>query len=143
MRKFIATFVFLVGLLPLALKAEEKMTPEKKEIAIFSMGCFWCGESEFRDHETGKPLPGILSLRVGYAGGTNPNPTYESHKGYKESVKIEFDPTIISYNNLLDMISREEQNHAAGCAEIGVTPGAGPRARRAQGGGRLHRGFGC
>ena len=79
------------------------MTQGKKEVAIFAMGCFWCGESEFRDHATGKPLPGILSLRVGYAGGIHPNPTYESHEGYKEAVKVEFDPNIISYQKLLDI----------------------------------------
>lgn len=85
------------------LKAEEKMNPEKKEVAIFAMGCFWCGESEFRNHTSHEPLHGISSLRVGYAGGTHPNPTYESHEGYKEAVKIEFDPAIISYDQLLDI----------------------------------------
>lgn len=103
MRKFISLFVLATGFFILTLKAEETMTPQKKEVAIFAMGCFWCGESEFRDPTTGKPLPGILSLRVGYAGGTHPNPTYENHKGYKEAVKIEFDPTLISYQNLLDI----------------------------------------
>lgn len=79
------------------------MNPDKKEVAIFAMGCFWCGESEFRDHASGKLLPGIISLRVGYAGGTRPNPTYENHEGYKEAVKVEFDPTVISYEKLLDI----------------------------------------
>ena len=73
------------------------------EEAIFSMGCFWCGESAFRDHKTGKPLPGILSIRVGYAGGVTSNPTYENHKGYKEAVKIIFDPSEITYDQLLDI----------------------------------------
>lgn len=71
------------------------------EEAIFAMGCFWCGESEFRDHETNKLLPGIIKLRVGYAGGTKPNPTYESHEGYKEAVKIIYDADLISYEKLL------------------------------------------
>src|SRR5438045_1054310 len=71
--------------------------------AIFAMGCFWCGESEFRDHATGQPLSGITSIRVGYAGGTAPNPTYENHAGYKEAVKVEFDPKIVSYEKLLDI----------------------------------------
>lgn len=71
------------------------------EEAIFAMGCFWCAESEFRDHESNKLLPGITALRVGYAGGTNPNPTYESHEGYKEAVKITYDPDVISYDKLL------------------------------------------
>jgi peptide-methionine (S)-S-oxide reductase len=71
--------------------------------AIFAMGCFWCGESEFRDHETNKPLKGIISIRVGYAGGTKPNPTYHSHEGYKEALKITYDPSVISYDQLLDI----------------------------------------
>ena len=79
------------------------MILEKKESAIFAMGCFWCGESEFRDHTSGLLLPGILSLRVGYAGGTHSNPTYEHHEGYKEAVKVEFDFPIISYQKLLDI----------------------------------------
>lgn len=71
--------------------------------AIFAMGCFWCGESEFRDHQTSELLPGIHSLRVGYAGGITANPTYENHEGYKEAIKVVFDPSIISYEQLLDI----------------------------------------
>jgi peptide-methionine (S)-S-oxide reductase len=73
------------------------------EEAIFAMGCFWSAESTFRNHDTNQPLPGIQSLRVGYAGGTVPNPTYENHSGYKEALKIEFDPEKISYAKLLDI----------------------------------------
>jgi methionine-S-sulfoxide reductase len=92
-----------MGFFTATVNAEKKMNPEKKEVAIFAMGCFWCGESEFRDHTTGTLLPGIISLRVGYGGGTHPNPTYENHEGYKEAVKVEFDPTVISYEKLLDI----------------------------------------
>ncbi|MBS0289541.1 MAG: peptide-methionine (S)-S-oxide reductase MsrA [Proteobacteria bacterium] len=71
--------------------------------AVFAMGCFWCGESEFRDHNNNNLLPGILTLRVGYAGGITPNPHYEDHEGYKEAVKVIFDPAVISYDKLLDI----------------------------------------
>lgn len=74
-----------------------------KEEALFAMGCFWCGEAAFRDHKTNKFIPGILDLKVGYAGGTIPNPRYESHEGYKEAVKITYDPKILSYDKLLDI----------------------------------------
>lgn len=84
--------------------AKEKNMNIKKEIAVFSMGCFWCGESEFRDHATNELLPGILSISVGYAGGTMPDPTYQNHSGYKESVRIVFDSTQISYEKLLDIM---------------------------------------
>ena len=103
MRALFAFLAIVTGLFTFTLRAEEIMTPEKKEVAIFTMGCFWCGESEFRNPDSGKPLPGILSLQVGYAGGTKSNPTYESHQGYKEAVKIEFNPSIISYEKLLDI----------------------------------------
>lgn len=86
---------------------ESKMTPTSKssttQEAIFAMGCFWCGESEFRDHETNDFIPGVIDLKVGYAGGTVPNPTYENHKGYKEAVKVTYDPTVITYEKLLDI----------------------------------------
>src|SRR3984957_7997914 len=72
-----------------------------RETALFAMGCFWCGEAAFRDHETGELLPGILAVRVGYAGGTAEHPTYEQHEGYKEAVKSEFYPARISYDKLL------------------------------------------
>lgn len=100
-------FGLLIGLLTTQnITVEGKMeasSTQKIETAIFAMGCFWCGESEFRDHKTNEPLPGIVSLRVGYAGGTTPNPTYESHDGYKEAVKIVYDPAVISYEKLLDI----------------------------------------
>ena len=83
--------------------ASEAHMTQGTDVAIFSMGCFWCGESEFRDHETGDFIQGIKNIRVGYAGGTAPNPTYESHEGYKEAVKVEFDPNLISYDQLLDI----------------------------------------
>lgn len=102
--------LFLLSLLGLLginnLFSEDKMSAHsntKTEEAVFAMGCFWCGESEFRDHKTGEPYPGILSLRVGYVGGTLLNPTYHNHEGYKEGVKIVYDPSIISFDKLSDI----------------------------------------
>lgn len=94
MNKFIYFFAVTISLVfPNANAAE----------AIFAMGCFWCAESEFRNHETNEMLPGISSLRVGYAGGEIDNPTYENHPGYKEAIKIVFDLEIISYADLLNI----------------------------------------
>lgn len=78
------------------------MSPDNA-IAIFGMGCFWCAESAFRNPETHALLPGIISLRVGYAGGSEPNPTYEHHLGYKEVIKLVYSPDEISYEALLDI----------------------------------------
>lgn len=99
-------FVIATLLTPLYGKKErrvEKDMTHKNETAVFAMGCFWCGESEFRDHETFEPLKGIISVTSGYAGGTAANPTYENHPGYKEVVEVVFDPTQISYGDLLDI----------------------------------------
>jgi peptide-methionine (S)-S-oxide reductase len=66
----------------------------RAETAIFAGGCFWCVESDM------DRVKGVTSTVSGYAGGTNPNPTYKSHDGYTEAVKIEFDPKLISYEAL-------------------------------------------
>src|SRR3989344_3908125 len=72
---------------------------DQAEIAVFGGGCFWCTEAVFGE------LKGVKSVMPGYAGGTSPNPTYESvcggKTGHAEVIKIEFDPEIISYEDLL------------------------------------------
>lgn len=72
-----------------------------KEIATFGNGCFWCTEAVF------KRLKGVLSVKPGYSGGTVENPNYdqvcEGTTGHAESIQIEFDPSIISYETLLDV----------------------------------------
>jgi peptide-methionine (S)-S-oxide reductase len=78
-------------------------THSETEEAIFAMGCFWCGASAFSDYETNEKLPGIISIRTGYTGGDMPAPTYENHKTHKEAVQIIYDPSIISYEKLLDI----------------------------------------
>ena len=64
-------------------------------------GCFWGIEENFRTK------PGIISTEVGYAGGKNQNVSYEEvckgNTGHAETVKIEFDEKIISYEKILDL----------------------------------------
>lgn len=70
--------------------------------AYFAMGCFWCAEAAFRDKD-GNLLTGITDLKVGYAGGTKPNPTYESHEGYREAVKVSYNPKLMPYDKLISI----------------------------------------
>lgn len=69
------------------------------ERAIFAGGCFWCMIQPF------DRLPGIYSVFSGYTGGEVENPTYQAVKGqttgHTEAVEIIFDPTQISYEELL------------------------------------------
>ncbi|MCX6781333.1 MAG: peptide-methionine (S)-S-oxide reductase MsrA [Candidatus Magasanikbacteria bacterium] len=71
------------------------------QTAIFAGGCFWCTEAIYAD------LRGIISVTPGYTGGELPDPTYEQvcsgETGHAEAIKIEFDPTIISYRDLLEV----------------------------------------
>lgn len=71
------------------------------ERANFAGGCFWCMEAVF------ERIKGVKSVISGYSGGTVANPTYEQvctgTTGHAESVQIEFDPSVVSYEDLLDV----------------------------------------
>ena len=64
--------------------------------AIFAGGCFWCMEDAFDKVE------GVTETISGYAGGETPKPTYGSHKGYVEALKVTYDPAKVTYAELLD-----------------------------------------
>jgi peptide methionine sulfoxide reductase msrA/msrB len=70
------------------------------ETAILAGGCFWGMEELLRK------IPGVLETEVGYEGGTTPNPTYEDvhtgRTGHAEAVRIVFDPSQVSYEDLLE-----------------------------------------
>jgi peptide-methionine (S)-S-oxide reductase len=71
------------------------------EVAVFGGGCFWCTEAVYRE------VRGVNSVESGYTGGRQPNPTYEQvctgDTGHAEVVRLEFDPSIIAYRDLLEI----------------------------------------
>jgi methionine-S-sulfoxide reductase len=71
-----------------------------REVAVLAGGCFWGVEDILRK------VPGVLETEVGYTGGWLENPTYhdthDSKSGHAEAVRITFDPSVISYEDLLE-----------------------------------------
>lgn len=92
---------------------------EPTQFAVFGGGCFWCTEAVFEG------LQGVLSVMPGYAGGHTQHPTYEQvcmgRTGHAEVIRIEFDPSLIAYRDLLtvffathDPTTLNRQGHDAG-----------------------------
>lgn len=74
-------------------------TPAATEVAVLGGGCFWCLDAVFRD------LEGVVGVESGYAGGAGADPTYEDvcsgRTGHAEVVRVSFDPTVLSFRDLL------------------------------------------
>ena len=79
-------------------KAEPKA--ESVEVTVLAGGCFWGVEDILRD------IPGVIDTEVGYTGGHLENPTYEdthhSRSGHAEAVRVTFDPSVLSFEELLE-----------------------------------------
>ncbi len=87
---------------PKDVKAGEVAKPEVKlETAYFAGGCFWCMEAVF------ERLKGVKSVVSGFSGGSVPKPSYEAVctglTGHAEVIAIEFDPSIVTYRDLVDL----------------------------------------
>jgi peptide methionine sulfoxide reductase msrA/msrB len=90
--------LFFAALLTMTADAQTKY-----ETATFAGGCFWCMQPPF------EKLNGVIQAVSGYDGGTGADPTYEDYakKGHIEAVRITYDPSIISYERLLDVFWRQ------------------------------------
>ncbi len=71
------------------------------EVAVLGGGCFWCTEAVYLE------VRGVTHVESGYTGGEQPDPTYEQVSaggtGHAEVVRIEFDPQVISYHDMLEI----------------------------------------
>ena len=71
----------------------------KRAEAYFAMGCFWCAEADM------EKVPGVIKAVSGYTGGTVANPTYNKVSaggtGHYEAIRVVYDPTKVTYNELL------------------------------------------
>ena len=91
MKKFLIQIFIIIGVTSMA----------KSEIATLGGGCFWCVEAVFQR------IDGVISVKPGYAGGNVKNPTYKQictgNTGHAEVAKIEFDPSKITYSQILNV----------------------------------------
>lgn len=71
------------------------------EVAVLGGGCFWCTEAVYLE------VKGVTKVESGYTGGAQPDPTYEQvcsgTTGHAEVVRLEFDPALISYRDILEI----------------------------------------
>src|SRR5436309_1935341 len=107
MKGILALALLLGALIALPVDSSRAQTssPSPTKSAIFAGGCFWCIQPAF------DKANGVIKTVVGYSGGTESNPTYElvsSEKtGYREAIEITYDPTKISFDQLLDIYWRQ------------------------------------
>jgi peptide methionine sulfoxide reductase msrA/msrB len=98
---------------------------ENLKTAVFAGGCFWCTEADF------EKLPGVEKVISGYAGGKEENPTYKQvssgRTGHAEAIQVYYDPSEISYEELLDYFWR----HINPTDESGQFVDRGPQYRSA------------
>ncbi|MFY7989639.1 MAG: peptide-methionine (S)-S-oxide reductase MsrA [Fluviicola sp.] len=106
MRMFLVSTLLLIGLTACGQEKTETVKPEKEKkdlnkfsVAYFGSGCFWCVEAIYES------VNGVEEVESGYAGGHVENPTYEQvctgTTGHAETVKVYYDSTVISYEQLV------------------------------------------
>jgi peptide methionine sulfoxide reductase msrA/msrB len=97
--------IILAGLVVMMMTATGVAVEKKVERAIFAGGCFWCMESPY------EKLDGVKEVISGYTGGQKEDPTYKEVSagttGHAEAVEVIFDPSKISYDELLEVFWRQ------------------------------------
>ncbi|KKT35215.1 MAG: Methionine-R-sulfoxide reductase [Parcubacteria group bacterium GW2011_GWA2_44_12] len=101
----IILIVVILALLAMNYLLPKKNTPPlnanaKTKTALMANGCFWCAEADF------EKMPGVIAVVSGYAGGIADNPTYKNYAdaGHREVVQITYDPTKVSYRDLVSYL---------------------------------------
>ena len=77
------------------IQIEKGLHDKPYETAVLGMGCFWGPETRFGS------IAGVIRTRVGFAGGTTKNPTYRNLGDHTETIEVDFDPSIVSYESLV------------------------------------------
>jgi peptide methionine sulfoxide reductase msrA/msrB len=113
-------FAIVVGVLwtlngfsaPNSKNSVKKVDMSKMEIATFAGGCFWCTESAFEE------VDGVYDAISGFTGGPEKNPTYKQVArgltGHIEAIEVHYDPTRVSYSDLLEVLWRNMDPTDAG-----------------------------
>src|SRR5438477_11979726 len=82
--------------MPARMPGEGSAMAANSETAVLAGGCFWGMQELLRHHD------GVITTRVGYAGGQDKNPTDNNHPGHAEAVEVVFDPGRTSYRDILE-----------------------------------------
>lgn len=90
-----------ISILLLLMSPLSNVNQPESEVAVFGAGCFWCVEAIYQR------VSGVVTVESGYAGGHVENPTYREvtsgQSGHAEVTRVEFDPSVISYEELLEV----------------------------------------
>lgn len=75
---------------------KESLDARDTEVFVVGLGCFWGVEAKFGS------INGVVRTSCGYSGGSKNNPSYENIKDHTETVRVEYDPSVTSYRELVD-----------------------------------------
>lgn len=103
-KKLVFLALLLLSFTVLAQDGDNAEAQSSEAVAYFAGGCFWCTEADFEKQA------GVSEVVSGYMGGDTPNPTYKevsrNNTGHRETVEVRYDPSVISYQELLDVFWR-------------------------------------